>query len=674
MRRLHSTLVGLASVWLASFAQAGVTASCVIDPAYRTGTTLTAPAFVAIECTGSTHTDPDVRPFHDLRFFLSYNDSLCSSGTGTWANSDSDAPKNSDVSPVGGHIYECAGTYQMTATVCDSVGDCDTWTSTSFTVQDEDSGWPTTATKCVSTSGNFTGCPTGATQTTSTDYDTSLQTTAGTRTLFRCGETFVASTNVITSDASTNGSLIGSYGTQPCQATIAVNYGGALHSPLAINGLQVSGWRVRDVMYDHSNQTGSSDRVWNIWDGGAGGASEKVNMMLLRIGVLGVWACPSIGNTGTTNTWNYRIAIVGISCIADEAGGNLYYLMPFPTFHDGIIVGNTWEGRRAASAEGAMRIYAMRYMLMAHNKIKMAANGANLALQFRESQGSAGIPSNYVVFQDNRFEDDGTEYVASLALWRQCGGSCAPPNDADGRNFIIEGNRFTYGTTYARASSVDTVIVNEKNDVTIRNNIIDWRNFAGSGEDLLAIGTAFHGYSPSGVHIYNNTIIRAGSTTRHAYACRSPGGANSVCRNNLIYDVDDTDDNAFTVSGSFSLVGQNIHQNTSSCSFYGASGSCELIGTCASGLGVDFDCFKLRTSGGGVGSVKDAGFTFPETAAGYADYVYRDAFGGCRGGSTGGPDGLWDIGAHERDSTDCLAAQASPGVFRGGILRGSTLR
>ena len=108
-----------------------ITADCTLDPAYRTGTTLTAPAYVAIECTTTTHTDSDVREFHDLRFHIDYNDDSCSSGSGAWTNSDSGALKNEDWSPVGGHVYECAGTYTIVATVCDPTGDCDTWTKAS---------------------------------------------------------------------------------------------------------------------------------------------------------------------------------------------------------------------------------------------------------------------------------------------------------------------------------------------------------------------------------------------------------------------------------------------------------------------------------------------------------------------------------------------------------------
>ena len=629
-----------------------VTTDCTITPAYRTGTTLTAPAFVHIECTATTHTDPDVRPFHDLRYVIDYNDDACASGSGAWTNSDSVALKNRDISPVGGHVYECDGTYTMAVQACDATGDCDTWTSASFTVQSEDAGYPTTATKCVAAVlpvAGSDGCPAGAAVQASADYDASLQTGAGTRTLYKCGETFTASASPTTTNATTNNSLIGSYGTQPCKATVEMSYSGLLHSPLsdaAFGGLTVSGWKVRDIIYQ-APAGDAANEIWSIWDGG--GTSNKVNMMFLRMEALGVYMCPVTGNAGIGANWNDRASMVSCRCVATSDGGNSYNMWPYSTSSRGLVIDNYWES--TIDVAGWMRIYGHEYLFMAHNTHYAHGPAVKLTVQFRESFDVNNMDDAFIVFQDNLLQDDGVETYRTIVLARECGGTCG---FADGHDMIIENNRLAYGASHARASVPETVMYIEKaSDITVRNNIIDWRTFSGSAESVSAVGGNDGTYTTDRLHIYNNTILRAGSTAATAVACRSSGGTGGVCRNNLIYDVDDTDGSLIT--GSFALSGQNAHLNASDegCPFYGASGACELTGVCASGISVDFDCFKLRTSGGGVGSVKDQGYTFPETTAGYADTVFLDAWGGCRGPSTGGPDTLWDIGAHEYGATTC---------------------
>ncbi len=667
-------LTFLLSLVGATVAHAAPNLSCTLDPAYRTGTTLTAPAYVHVHCLSTTHWDSDVRPFHDLRYLIDYGDSSCASGTGAWPNSDSGALKNRDISPVGGHVYECAGTYTMRVRACDSLGSCDTWESAAFTVQSEDAGWPGTATKCVAAVlpvAGVDGCPAGAAVQASADYDASLQLGAGTRTLYRCGETFTASADVVTADASTNGSLIGSYGTQPCKATVSKTYSGVLHYSLTSNA-RFGGWRVRDLIYD-ATTTSANDGFWIGKDGASG--LNHPNVLWLRMEALHVGICPTNGNTPNTVATNERYAMVGNYCLRDVPASYTWSMWEYASLQRGLIINNFWEGLNGPSGQ---RIYARSYNLFAHNRLRVSGPNSVFVQSWRGHYGDLDVDTEYLVIQDNRYEDDSTETGRTVLLTVACGSTCnppGPPGPEDGHDILFEANRFAYANTQGR-DSIHTPIMTLKRDTTIRNNIIDWRAFPGAVSGVQIVSSYSDGgstYSPAGLRTYNNTLIRSGTTSMNAFACVASGGGRDTCRNNLVYDVTDTDTSL--TSGSFALTpSNNVHLNGASCPFYGATGACELTGACAVGLGVDFDCFKLRASGGGIASVKDQGFAFPETTPGYADFVYLDNFGSCRGAATDGPDGAWDIGADEYATSECVLSTVSETVwgvrFGGGRLSG----
>jgi hypothetical protein len=650
----------LALLLLASAATAAPTADLVAST-----TSCAAPCFVHFDAIGTTDSDTDVRPFHDLHYEIDYGDEACSSGQGAWANSNSGASKNSDTAPVGAHVYECAGTFGVDLRVTDSAGAVST-DSVTVTVTSEDSEWPTTETKCVSTSGTFTGCPSGATQSTSSDFDSALVLTAGARTLYRCGETFTIDTNPNVADAVANRSLVGGFGT--CSGNPAlVTYAGT--ATMLTDG-DFDGWAIRDIRFTATGASTTAQFINNSL------GALLTDFLLLRVSTLAVGVCAVIETPSTTTTWNERIAFVDYTCTMNFSVAESVWPVFFGSSRNSAFIGNSWTGDATESL--FMRTMGLNKVLFAHNTMS-AATGTNMTLQMRAPQTSANRADQYVVLQDNRFHDNAVTGENARTIVLCFGASCDGTNPAvEKADYIIEGNRVTYGAL--KPTVVQDFVQVSGRRVTVRNNIVDMRSVTGSSLNVELVSFNPLGTDPLPDHVdaYNNTIIRAGSTTGTTVACNFTGAAvGGRCRNNLIYDVDDTD-NSLTSGAAYEAgnPSNNVHLNSGEegCPFAGNDGSCTLS---ASGASMNFNEFKIRSSGGSRASVVDAGFDFPEATVGRQAYVYCDGFGGVRGLALGGSDAQWDIGAHEFGSSElCFSAAGltSGAVLNGVVINGAVVQ
>lgn len=159
--------------------------------------------FTAVE---TTHTDPNIKPFHDLLYIFKFGDGAAAEfySYGMLAGQRSDKHMGG---PVVVHVYTTVGNYTPELYVHDGVslygpvnvskwGAADTVTGTGvITAQDPDVVWPTTSTICVSSSGDFTGAPAGSLQITSSDATTNLNNygLSNKRLLFKGFEDFTVS-------------------------------------------------------------------------------------------------------------------------------------------------------------------------------------------------------------------------------------------------------------------------------------------------------------------------------------------------------------------------------------------------------------------------------------------------------------------------------------------------
>lgn len=640
MRWLLAALI----ILCASAASAAPTASCSIAKAYRTGTTLTSPAYIYVDCSGTTDSDSDIRPFHDLSYVIDFDDADCSSGQGQWGRGwlkdSNQAPRNYEFAPAGAHVYECAGTFDVLVVVTGQDGTQDTWTE-QLTVESEDSGWPSGVTKCVSDTGSFTGCPSGATQATSSDFDAELQTGAGTRTLYRGGGSFTMSAGFTLTDGTSNGSLVGSFGTG--RANVNATFTG--------NNDASGGWRWRDLIITRS---GAGDQ--------AGGfhsvAGEIDKFLMLRVDELETGNCGSHSIVGTSTNQNEMMGYVDFNCEQTKTTGT-HWVNGFFAFNNSAIIGSRFYANSTDSV--GQRMMGTPRSIWAHNTYHFDGAGNALTLHWRSAETASGRNDLYVVIRDMRLHDEGDESLRNMVLQSL--------NTGMKSDYIVESIFATYGTNKGLVS----VIAAEGTRLTFRNIIADLRGL-GSQTGTTALvwidPTINPGNDEVDIHLYNSTVIRAGTSAVDLYAIDSQtdDGTGHIARNVLLYD--ETSTNNATVGGTSGLTNSNIvHLNggDEGCPFTGTDGACTLSTT---GLTMDPNEFKIRASGGSRASVVNAGFDFPDTSVGGRQpFVFRDAYMGCRGGSTSGPDSEWDIGAHEYGSTPCSAsAPSGPGSSASGTF------
>ncbi len=147
-----------------------------------------APLSVFFDATGTTHSNPVIRPFHDLEYRWSFGDST----SGVWSTTGQS--RNEAIGALAAHVFEKPGNYSVVLTVTDNQGDTKT-RSTTVSVSAPTSG------ACYSTSGNFSGCPTGLQQVTTSQISGNG--------FYRRGETFTRTGNL------SNVTFLGAFGTGP---------------------------------------------------------------------------------------------------------------------------------------------------------------------------------------------------------------------------------------------------------------------------------------------------------------------------------------------------------------------------------------------------------------------------------------------------------------------------
>lgn len=660
---------------LAPLAQASPTASCTARCAYRAGTTCTAPAYVHVDCIGNgtsetRDSDATVRPFHDLQYKIDYGDSACRSGQGTWANSGMAASKNVDYSPIGAHVYECPGTFNITTQVTDSRG-VTSQTIDTVTIESEDVGWNGANTRCVANGttpiAGQGGCPAGTTSViNSADFDASLQLGAGKRTLYKCGDSFTMDANPNFADGEASGSLVGGYGSctgNPARITTS-------GSGSYITDGDLGGWRLRDLRFT-SGAPGPQTTIINS-------AAPTNKFLVLRVETLNVGTCSYLGLEWSHVAWNEMNAFVSYKCHMTVHNtttdwptsyglGSLY-----GAFIDNYYLGDdpahtVGQAGNTLSAGNGMRLMGANHFFFSHIRWD-AYDGMNMTVQYRSASNETGRHTQYVVMQDWKLYDDGPESFRQFAT---CGHHACGPGTAQGqdshvdrdlRDIIFENFRIQYGANKAKTPYY--VFKIESADTTIRNIIFDTRAAGPSGPMNFAVAdgaNAYLGVMATNLSIYNNTILVGGSHDNNSVPCNGQGQSQATvptgmkCRNNVIYELNDDDTSGpanWTSSGSAASNNLHLRASVEGCPFAGRDGNCTLS---PAGPSFNFDELKIRASGGSRALLLNAGFAFPEPS-GRKGYVYKDVFLGCRGTATGGPDNTWDIGASEVNSLTCAAA------------------
>ncbi len=205
-------------------------------------TTGRVPLYVHFDATATTSNILGDRPFYDLLYQWDFGDP----NSGLWSDGK---PKNTDDSGTQGHVFYEPGVYVVKLKVTDRNGETSTVERTITAT-----AWDTSATACISASGNFAGCVnlTAASRITSANFGAAITqaTTAGfRRILFRKGETFTQ-TNAY-SAPTTPVVLVSSFGTGEAKPRI-VGTGTGNVSMLGVRG---NDWRIMGLDIDASGST-----------------------------------------------------------------------------------------------------------------------------------------------------------------------------------------------------------------------------------------------------------------------------------------------------------------------------------------------------------------------------------------------------------------------------------
>lgn len=640
------------------------------------GSVCAAPAYVHIDCTPTTHTDTNVRTFHDLRWSINFADSANPSGQGTWNYGKDDAlheSRNVERSPIAAHAYETAGTYQILATACDSTGACATNAGEdSITITAEDTAWSAANTRCISRTTDFTGCPAAVTdRVTSTSYSsTTVLTTAGKRTLFKCGDTFTATANFSLSDVNGNGSLIGGFGTctnNPVLVDFTAD--SALH-----DGTGLGGWRVRDIAYTKTTGT-SADGIWILRNTGS---SQVTSFLALRMKTLQTGACSQPYAEDNVLLNNSMTAWIDYDCTMTRPR--------YDTSWQGQFGGCSycaWLGTREAIVSPGYTL-GWRFMgvyksIIAHGEYSTNSQLGAGTLSFRHAppascygQGDCVDASTrldqYMVFRDVLIAQDSTSGFWSILLYDTHGQGTAPFGESARKDdIIIESTRIWYGNTWRTGSNPmyhSIVVDGNIHNVTVRNSIIDRTNVpsnTGETQDCIVIWSADNGThrGPINVDVINNLCINRNVTNTTQMCNRAfsnagqavPAGTGSTCRNNINYSMAKASADS---QGNFPTTSNNLMlQSTSINPFCGTLSAGLCTGTIPTTTAdTTTTVFKLTTTANAAAAL-GTGFTFPDsTIVGKMPYNYRDYGTQCRGGATGG-DVAWDRGPWERDAISC---------------------
>jgi PKD repeat protein len=494
-------------------------------------------AYIA-EAVDTTHSDPATRTFHDLQYEWDFDDP----GAGSWAHSGVD--RNRERGPVAGHLYELPGTYSVTLTVIDRLGNVDTDTEaiTVHAQTDGTEGCADTEVYCyANTAGTFQGCRLD------TDNDGTCNVMSGncvvTTSLaelganvadntchhFRRGDSWLASgtTSII---GLSGPAIVGTFGV------------GAKPRMTGTQSMfdvqQSSDWRFVDLDIEDVTDAGPGD-VFDAAPSG-GGACEIADMTVVRVDMTDYDRCFNLAcNTDRSADRNRGIAIVDSQC-----------LMPDRTPNSAVIVDGdyVWESGWTMSSDstGGGGIFRQSNHLnrskFAHSQIDGHPNSTEALVIIRtctlDTDGgsdwctaAADLRTQYLNFSDNEFIS--CNNVVHVRLRDDSGSS-----NRAGRDYLMERN-FAHSDCDVAFGAYLMYSVTCAEQVTYRNEIIDCDDPGGAPPGACRLVQAQVSPAPCSIdqqHLLSNTIHAADATGQNIEPGVLGGGSGHICRSNLVWD------------------------------------------------------------------------------------------------------------------------------------------
>lgn len=490
-----------------------------------------APLAVFFDASGTTTTPATPRPFHDLGYGWNFGDSGPSAGNWTTGSRPGASSKNAATGPVAAHVYETAGTYDVTLTITDGANIV-TNACVRIAVLDPDVVFAGANTICFSQSGNFTEAPCNAAGTVQVPgpgltFNSAIAMAApGKRLLFRRGESWDVPT---AARLMVNGpGIIGSYGSAPAAPLVRGTGGGTMLAISDGSSPNISDWRVMDLEID-----GLGDPTTNAVIG-AGGASQITFLRLNAHNVKnGVQFSESILLVlGPPHALYDQIAIVGSTIQnLDDGGGTT--CSPPGGFNGGVgmflqanqlaVLGNNVVD--ATQAEHVVRIQFADRAAIQSNNLRLPACTKTALTVRAVTQGSATVTTyttQKMVISDNLLEAGQSQIPFQIE-------PSASSQDQRLRDIIVDGN-----LVRGSGGSAQVGLQVSADEVTIRNNVFDLTGAFTYTCTILRQSGAEPAHSE--LRVYNNTCFTSDVTGNPLRIVQAQTGASNITiANNLGY-------------------------------------------------------------------------------------------------------------------------------------------
>ena len=467
--------------------------------------------------------ETDVDLFRNRLYVWDFGDT----GSGSWQDGK---PKNSDVGPIAGHVYETPGTYAISCKVYDSTGLISTLTD-SVTITDPDVVYAGALTICLSTGTDFTGAPAGSTHVTLTDLSLlSNYVTTGKRVLFKRGDTWTGDATAVAHNyLYVDDVYLGAFGAgvSPDEVGIFTN-----DPQITITGSNSTDYLFRinycsRWIFSHLSLIGAST-AWS-W---TGGNTNLVDITYLRTKSEGFYVPLGSGNFATQG----HIGLSYVSNKGNNAEGNVL----FTGSEKLLLLGNIFTNARTSHVT---RIWQGYHYAIRHNVVSGSsldnANGRQLIKNHGPGEAQVNPTGPWTGNQLRVRTEFGVISDNDLGAGGPFPLNVGPQDDFSDERLkaiIIENNRSAgdFGLNSSRLVAIG-IRVTASNSV-IRNNIVDATGMQTDGVtavELLSVGPVAQ---REDTHVYNNSLyLKEGVTyanQAHAYVVGT-GFLNAVIKNNL---------------------------------------------------------------------------------------------------------------------------------------------
>lgn len=504
--------LGLAALVASALLGSGASAQTLSVQVRPTRTRGVAPLAVLFDATGSRPARAGDDAFHDLRYAWDFGDP----GAGTWGPSRK--PRNKELGPLAGHVFEKPGTYDVVVRVRDEAGNSGQ-ASVRITVDSPAS----LQTLCFANdNGDWSdpgGACSGAQRIVTSDFAAAMSRVGpGRRLLFRRGDTFTMNGTVTTGGQGPV--VIGAFGS----GAAPIVRQNAFQSTFAFFSLD--DWRIMDLDLRGTGRANTSASTYHFSESGP-------NAQYRRLTLLRITASGQHNAIGFTTQWGIVTPLHEELAVVDC------------TFHQFADSGGRGSG---------VRFDVNRSMFLGNQLIDNENNEFNMRTQHLEK---SVIAHNLM---DRPKDQKGNLTIRACNWFKSCGGTGdkqagGTPGVGDTREFIIADNHFRMRTRGAQVSinpqnpdsfevirqglvernffegvpggGVQRGLKLHASDITIRNNVFDsthwWSDPNRTGVTREAISVTRN----SRVGVPDSTNVRIAHNT-HYDGSSWPGGVEMV--------------------------------------------------------------------------------------------------------------------------------------------------